>query len=376
MNTFTARHVTLVGGGTGGHMYPLIAIAEELGAATIPSVVSYLGPNTDYDRAFKELGVSVHHIPGSKLRRYTALSNFLDVFKFALGLIKALITLYILMPDIVLVKGGPGSLAAAFAARFYRIKIVVHESDAFPSLTTRLLARNAYSVLTSFPGSEAYLKNKNTRCIGNPVRAHLFTETLSDKEAMKATFGFDPGKPLLLIIGGSQGAQFLNSFILDNMAALLAQTQILHQTGKANFPAIELQLKDFLAEPKNRSVYQVRPYLENEALREALTAADLVVTRAGASALFEIALMKMPAIVVPIADSANNHQRHNANHYESAGAGIVLEEQNMKIHLFLNQLDKLLKNETTRQSMVKACEAFSKPKAAKEIADTLLNTTQ
>jgi len=368
------KHIALTGGGTGGHTYPLLAIAEELEIIPQTTKVTYLGPNKELSEKFRELGISSFHIPGSKLRRYASFTNISDILLFFLGLMKAVVYLYFIMPDILFVKGGPGSLPVALAARLFFIKIVVHESDAVPSLTTRAIAHFSSKIILSFEEAKRHFPENKVIVIGHPIRKSILDAERQNKENMKQSLGFNPANPLLFIIGGSQGAEIINDFVISNLDALLKSTQILHQTGRTHYKNIAKETAEFFKIPENRGKYQIRDYLDDVELAQALAASDLALTRAGAGTLFEISAVGLPSIIVPISQSANNHQRQNASAYAAQGGGVIIEEQNLTIHVFQSLLDKTLKDTDLQNQMSDRAKSFSKPLAAQEIAKLLANT--
>ncbi len=237
----------MTGGGTGGHIYPLIAVAAELqslcGERDILLDLRYLGAHGPYKELLEVNNILVRRVAQSKLRRYFSFRNFIDGPKFVYSLFQALFKTFWFMPDILFSKGGPGALAVVLAARFYRIPVVVHESDTIPGLSNLLSGRYAKLVLTSFSSTVQYFSNKEIMMVGNPIRRYLLKDIENEsREKYKRVLGFSSELPLILITGGSQGAQRINEFILDNLPALLEVTQILHQTGANNYDQI---IKEF-----------------------------------------------------------------------------------------------------------------------------------
>lgn len=276
------------------------------------------------------------------------------------------------MPDICFSKGGPGSLSVTYVCRFYFIPIVIHESDAVPGLANRLSARKARLVELAFESSKDYLKTAaEINLVGNPVRQEVLrAESLTDVEY---EFGFSPKEPVILFIGGSQGASKLNEFVFENLQKLIESFQVLHQVGWNNFPEYKREF-DFLYKDASsylRSRYYFVPYFEKN-IGSAYQGADIVVARAGANSIFELAALGKPSILIPLPESANNHQIENAYQYERKGAALVIEEENLLGSLLINEVNKLLTDKDRYELMSQAARNFYIPDTAQKIAQDVL----
>ncbi len=366
--------IVLTGGGTGGHIIPLLAVADELQSiAPGDLALTYVGPKSRYLGAFGERGIAVRTVAGAKLRRgYGFFLNILDVPRFFVSIIQALAKLYTLMPDAVFSKGGPGALAVVLAARFYFIPVIIHESDAVPGLTSRLSAPLAKRIAIAFRGVAAYFPEKKTFLAGVPVRPALLAN-IPSHEAAKRELQFNAGEPLLLVLGGSQGAAPLNAFVVENLAALLEKFQIFHQAGEANLAEVTGAAK--LALQNTAEVlcarYRVEGFLDERGLARALAAADIVLSRAGAGAIYELAAFGKPAIIVPV-ESDGGQQRANAREYAGSDAAVSMEQKNLSVHVFLDVAQRLLGDQGARENMERAAKLFFKPLAAQFIAKELL----
>lgn len=372
--------VLLTGGGTGGHIYPLVAVGAELqvqcAAKGLPLDLRYLGAYGPFKKLLQANNIKVRRVAESKLRRYMSLHNFIDGPKFIYSFCQAVLKMFFFMPDVVFSKGGPGALAVVLAAKFYFIPVIIHESDSVPGLTNLLSAKFAKLVLTSFPGVEAYFPSHQVQLVGNPIRRSLLTGLEAESKARdKGAYGFDPNLPLILVMGGSQGATSINDFILDNLLSILQITQVLHQTGRKNY---EQTLKEvsFIAKKMPEEVakrYKAVSYFGEE-IKEAYVAADLVVSRSSAGAIFEIAAFGKPSILIPLPANvaANDHQTKNAYDYTSLGAGEVMEQTNLLPNLFISHVKKITGDSSLSAQMSAAALAFAKPEAASKIAQILL----
>ena len=279
------------------------------------------------------------------------------------------------MPDVVFSKGGPGALAVVLAARFYRIPVVIHESDSVPGLTNHISSRFAKTIIISFDSAAKYFPGKQTILTGNPVRRSLIlTKAGETMTRNKGFLGFDPSLPLITIMGGSQGAAAFNNFILENLPKLLEFTQVMHQTGMANYDDVFGQALDLLNGMKEEvsKKYRIVSYLKED-LAPVYIASNLIVSRASAGSIFELAAFGKPSILIPLPPdvAAGDHQTENAKDYSKSGAAITIPQEDIKVKLIKEILD-LVQDQKRLDEMGKAAHTFSKPEAAKEVANIIL----
>jgi UDP-N-acetylglucosamine--N-acetylmuramyl-(pentapeptide) pyrophosphoryl-undecaprenol N-acetylglucosamine transferase len=373
MNQQTVR-IVVAGGGSGGHVYPALAVIDALkaraGELNIRLVIRRFGPRDGYETLFTDRGVAVSPLITGKVRRYASFQNITDIPKFFIGFLQALAKLYFFMPDAIFSKGGTGALPVVVAGWFYRIPVVVHESDALPGLTNLFSARFARRVLVSFPDAASSFASQKTTVVGAIARTEFLADRV-EKNTAKEALGFVATAPLVLVLGGSQGAQRINEFILENLGGIMEQAQILHQTGVANFSEVERLSHPILLTDSIKNRYLPVPYFESN-LNVALAAADVVVARAGSNTIADIAAFSIPAILIPITESANDHQRANAYAYAKNGAAVVIEEANLLAGIFSPQLQSLLGDQRLRSTMGAAAGKFFTPDAAKNIAAAIL----
>lgn len=367
-------HITFAGGGTGGHLYPLLSVADELQTRQDVDIrISYFGPENALMDEFVTRNIKTYKIASSKLRRYFDIQNIIDIPKFFFGILQAFFKLYSEMPDVVFSKGGPGALPVIIAAKWYMIPVVIHESDAVPGLTTRLSAKFAKRILVAFENAVQYFPAEKVRVVGNPIRKDL-AGNYGDAAVLKKQMQLDEHLQNVLVLGGSQGSMRINSFVLDSLKYFLSEMQIVHQTGAANFDEIQLLSKSILkgiGEPASTR-YHAFAYFPLARMKEALGAADIIISRAGSGAIFEIAASGKPAILIPLSDAANDHQRENAYAYAKTGAATVVEESNLTANLMLSLIHSMLKDETTIMKTQTAAKSFFKPLAARDIAEEIL----
>lgn len=373
-----AVRILLVGGGTGGHVYPLIAVAKALQSQGKEVDVRMMGDGDIFERAAKENNIPYTIIIAPKLRRYTSAGNILDVFKIPLALAQSLFKLLWLMPDIVLAKGGYTCAFPTLVARLYRIPVYLHESDSVPGLANTILAKRAKLVFTAFESAnQQFAKSgRPTMLVGNPFRAEL---CCVDRVAAHQALQLDPAKKTVLIIGGSQGAQQLNELILNGLVQLVQKGyNIIHQTGDKNFADVKKSIEQYMTEGKAdggygaliAAQYRVYPFLDQNQLATAYGAADVAVTRASAGVLTELSYSGKPMIIVPLPGSANDHQLYNAAELARFGA-VVMDGANVSMQVLLSQLERMLEP-TTYADLSVRIKAFAHPDAASRIAQTML----
>lgn len=375
--------ILLTGSGSGGHIYPLISVVNELKktalANNLETDLHYMGPKSDFTNQLLAVGqIEIHPIAGAKVRRYFSIGNLLDGPKFIFSLFQAISKMFWIMPDVTFSKGGTGAFPVVFASWFFKIPVIIHESDAVPGITNLMSAKFSQRIAVSFEKTAAYFDPKKTAWVGTPTREELLIAP-TEQSAAKEQLHFLAQEPLLLILGGSQGSKRINDFVLTNLSELIKITQILHQTGHANIVETKSLSRAALSETaiseEIRHRYEAIAYLEEE-LAYALSAADLIVSRAGSSAIFEIAAFGKPAILIPLKESANDHQKMNAFEFAAGGGGVVIEEENLLPHIFLNQIQTLLKDKVTLEQMAIASKKFYRAGAAKTIAEEILKLSQ
>ena len=370
--------IVLTGGGTGGHFYPVVAVAESIREIVkerklLDPEIYFFGPDAYDERALFDNDVVFVRTPAGKVRRYFSLLNITDAVKTVVGIVKTLIKLYQLFPDVVFSKGGYGAMPTLIAARILRIPVLVHDSDAIPGRATLFAAPFAKKIAVSFDEATEYfpeaLRSK-VALTGNPVR-HDIVHPAKDgaHEFMELA---DP-VPVVLILGGSQGAQVINDTVLAALPDLVQRYQVVHQTGETHFTQVSETAKVILDKNERRYRYKPFGYLSPLALKMAAGAADVVVSRAGAGGIFEIASWGVASIIVPLPSAAQDHQRFNAFAYARSGACIVLEQANLAPHLLISEIDRLFTNPKARNDMAEAALKFAKPDASRVLAEGLLD---
>lgn len=365
--------IVLTGGGSAGHFYPLIAIAEALNKKiekeNLISAKLYYVSTTAYDKkALFENHIEFKRVFAGKARRYFSLFNILDAFKMVFGVFKALWDMFVLFPDVVVSKGGYASVPAVFAAWIFGIPVVIHESDSVPGRTNRLVSRFARRVAVSWPEAAEFFPSEKTAVTGQPVRRELIAPI---EHGVYEYLKLDKQIPILFILGGSQGAKIINDSIVDILPDLISRYQIIHQTGQKNLESMKKMASVNLKSHPHKNFYRPFGYLNSFAMRMSAGAATIVISRAG-STIFEIAAWGLPSIIIPITNSNGDHQRRNAFNYSRRGACVVIEEENLSPHLLLSEINRLIDDEVFRKKMGEAAKKFFSPDAADKIAQEVI----
>lgn len=369
--------IVFTGGGTGGHFYPIIAIAEAINDLVrekklVPPKLYYLAPNSFDQNALFENSITHIKISAGKIRRYSSFRNVTDFFFTIMGTIAALFTLFRLYPDVVVSKGGYGSVPTILAAHLLRIPIIVHESDSKPGRANLLAAKFAEKIAISFESAAAYFPKEAQDKIartGIPIRKALST---IDAEGAEQYLGLEKGLPTILILGGSQGAMKINEVVLSSLTELVPLANIIHQTGRAHIKDVEAIARVVLSKSPEATRYHPIDYLSQTSLQRAAAVTNLVVSRAGANSIAEISLWGRPAILIPIPESVSHDQRSNAYSYAHTGAAIVLEEQNLTPHLFVSEIKRVMNDAELEKRMGASAAGFTDPDAARVLAEEVL----
>lgn len=367
--------IALTGGGTGGHFFPLIAIAKQLKNIALERGIynvdiRFYGPKTTdkslYDTALAGENIKFEPIMSGKLRRYFSFQNPIDLIKLLIGFFQAQWKLFLFMPDVIFSKGGYGSLPIVIVGWIFRIPIIIHESDSIPGLINKISSKFAKRVAIAFPSALKYFNKSKVAILGNPTREDLKNGSVDEA---KKIFNLKGDKPLIFILGGSQGARAINDLVMATLDDILLRYEIILVCGGWNYKDLYNESAARL-KPDQKPYFHLFPFLSEE-LKYAYAAANLIISRAGAGSIFEIAYLAKPSILVPLPNSAQDHQLENAYEYSKFGATIVMEQQNMTPHLFLNNIAHILNNETVIREMSAGAEKFATPQAARKIAEEI-----
>lgn len=363
--------IALAGGGTGGHVYPALAIADaishELSQCQERAEIVYLGtPGGVEEELVGRAGLPFVAVPAEPLRGRSPLGAARGLTSLGIGIVRAYRVLRDLQPQVLLATGGYASVPTALAARWRRVPLLVYLPDIKPGWAVRLLARLAQRVALTCHPSLRYLPTGKATVTGYPVRREFFQAC---RQGGRRRLGLDPQAPTLLVSGATRGAHSLNRAVADSLQTLLELCQLIHISGRTDAPWLG-QLHQELP-PKLQGRYHLYDYLHQE-MPWAMAAADLAVLRAGASVLGELPALALPAVLVPY-PYAGAHQRHNARYLAAAGAAVILEDN--QLHQLVPLLRELLADEKRRQRMAQASRRLAQPDAARSIARLLIEAT-
>ena len=363
--------ILFTGGGTGGHVYPLIATVREIRRIYPKKNLEfyYLGPKDEFSLILlSQEDLNIKTIVSGKIRRYASWKNFIDIcFKIPFGFLQSFFFLLTKRPDLVFSKGGSGSIAVTYSARFLGIPVFLHESDIVPGLSNQMTSKWAKKTLISFPKTE-YFDSEKTTLTGNPIRKEILD---GDKQKAVELFNLTLSKPIILIMGGSQGAETINDFVLRILNDLLKNYEIIHVTGTQNFKETSAEAQVIMEKDLDQYYHPIA-FLDEEKIKHAYKASDLIISRSGSGSIFEIAAVGKPSILVPLPSAAGDHQSKNAYAYSQTGAALVIEQENLTPNFFLENIQLLFLNPGKLEEMKQAALAFAKPLAARAVAREIL----
>lgn len=371
--------IVLTGGGTGGHFYPLIAIAQAIEdvcaeKTLIEPELYYVGP-APFDRAaLAEHDIIYKPSPAGSMRSYSALLSVLGFFSTGFGIIRSTWQLFKLYPDVVFSTGGYAAFPTLYAARILTIPVVIYDADATPGKVSLWSAKFARWIAVAHPDAGGKFPQKirdRIARVGHPIRKEI--EGFA-REGGYEFLKLDPSVPTIFFLGGSQGAKAINEVLMDALPDLLTHYNVVHQAGAANLDEVTKLSSVVLKDSRFTQRYKVFGLLNTLAIRMTAGISSLVVSRAGSGAIFEIASWNIPAILVPIPPDVSHDQTENAFSYARAGGAVVISQSNLTPHLLVAEIDRLMADEPKRKTMAEAAKQFSRPQAARKIAEILLET--
>lgn len=365
----------LTGGGTGGHIYPLLSILEELKNKLKEErlEVLYVGSRSGVEQEIiKNRNIPSFFIYSGKWRRYwlkwlpAALLNFRDLFLILIGFFQAFFIVTRYRPEIIIAKGGYVALPIVFAAWFCHIPVVTHESDIVMGFSNRMSAKIAKKIFVSFP-LKYYkgLPKDKLLFTGNPVRQEFYQNQKSKAHKSK-------NLPTILITGGSQGSRKINETVYKILPRLLQISKVYHSIGNSGFTGAE-NTKNALKEFQDR--YFIYDFLEEE-MPKIMQNCDLVVSRAGANTLAEISASSKPSILIPLKNAASDHQAKNAHIFEQNEAAVIIFEDNLTGETLIKNIKKLISNKDNLKKMGERASKVFHHNAASLIAEEILKIRQ
>ncbi len=359
--------VIISGGGTGGHIFPALAIAKEIKTRMPDANILFVGAQGRMEmekvplEGFEIIGLNI-----SGLQRRLTIKNMAVPVKLAGSLVKAWRIVRSFKPHVAVGVGGYASAPTLFAASLAGVPTLVQEQNSYAGLTNKLVARKAGTICVAYQGMEKYFPAEKLKWLGNPVRQDIISNTISKSVAL-AHFDLQPGKPVLLVVGGSLGALTINQSILEGIAKLKEhKIQLIWQTGKSFTEQAQ-------AASTNNHLVWTNSFISNMAM--AYAAADVVVSRAGALSVSELCLVGKPVILVPSPNVAEDHQTKNARSLELAQAAVLLADKDAKTKLVSLAIE-LINNEQEKTSLSANIRKLAKPDATEKIVDEILKLAQ
>lgn len=327
-----SKKIILTGGGTAGHVTPNIALLPGLKARGYE--IYYVGSYEGIEKKLmEEIGIPYTGIATGKFRRYLSAKNLTDPFRVLKGFGEAKKIMKELQPSIVFSKGGFVSVPVVLAAKKYKIPVIIHESDMTPGLANKLSLSAATKICHNFPETAQYLPKDKAVFTGSPIREEL---KKGDALAGRKMCGFSADKPAIMVIGGSLGSVAVNNAVRSSLDRLLANYQIVHLCGKGKTdPELE-----------GKSGYRQFEYIKAE-LKDLFAMSDIILSRAGANAICEIAALKKPNILIPLsAKASRGDQILNADSFKKQGFSEVILEEDLTDDLLVNTIDTVYQNRT------------------------------
>ncbi|MDY3351633.1 undecaprenyldiphospho-muramoylpentapeptide beta-N-acetylglucosaminyltransferase [Riemerella anatipestifer] len=364
INQDFAPRVLMSGGGTGGHIFPAIAIAQEIQRRFPKAEFLFIGAENKMEmERVPQAGFRIEGLKISGFNRSSLLANFKLPFKIVSSVRKANRIIKDFKPHVAIGTGGFASGPALYMASRLGVPTFVQEQNSLPGKTNLFLGKKAKAVFTAYPDMAHFFPKTQTIFSGNPIRQSLM-EGLTDTATAKEKLRLDPNKLSILSVGGSLGSRTLNNGWLENLERIKKEGwQLIWQTGKTEYQTIKDKVN------LEEDTIQLKEFITDMAL--AYSAADVIVSRAGAIAISELSVVKKPILLVPLPFAAEDHQTKNAMVLVEKNAARMVKDVEMK-ERFWNMLSEICGNENLRKEMGQNLSYFAKPKATEEIVDEII----
>ncbi len=360
----TSPKIIISGGGTGGHIYPAIAIADEIRSRLPEAEILFVGALGKMEmEKVPKAGYPIKGLPIAGIDRGNILSNLSFPSKLlkSLKLAKQIINEF--QPDVAIGTGGYASGPLLWQASKKGIPVIIQEQNSFPGITNKLLKNKAAAICVAYDGISQFPKDK-THHTGNPIRSEIF-QNLTNRDVALNSYGLDPDKKTILSIGGSQGSRTLNNAWKNDLQKIQdTGVQLIWQTGKLDYEKIKNEV------PNDLKGIHITEFIYD--MKTAFAVADVIVSRAGAMAISELSLVGKPVILVPFPFAAEDHQTKNAMALVSKNAALMFTDSQVPEHLVQASLD-LIQNEEEQRKLSENLKKLGKPNATKEIVDILLS---
>lgn len=366
--------VIISGGGTGGHIYPALAVAAQL-RDKYDADILYLGSDDGLEADLvPAAGFRLVVVKAGKLRRYLSWSTLIGVGRVPVGMVQAIGIVREFQPHVAFTSGGYVAVPAGLVARLNGVPLVMHQQDVPPNLSNKLIAPLATRISVAFADSLRYFPACKTLHLGNPVRQEILDICQVTPQQARGELGFAPELPLLLVTGGSQGSRHLNQVVVKALPRLLKSCQVLQISGNKLFAETQALSDEVLAtlDAQDRQHYRLVPYMLDE-MPMALQAAELVICRAGAATLSELAVLGKPSILVPLPPAiGGSPQEVNADTFGRKQAAEVIRDGDLQPDVLLERVDHIITSPACLLSMANAVRTFAKPMASRDIVETIV----
>lgn len=387
--------ILVVGGGSGGHVTPVVAVVREILKVRPRAKIEFWTDKKYYKNARKitienGLDIKIRKVVAGKLRRYTnftfitylqnfdvVIKNVVDFFKTIGGLFQSFFRLLVNRPDVIFLKGGYVCLPVGVVAHLLRIPYVIHDSDAAPGLTNRVLSKHATKIATGMPLEYYNYPEERAEWTGIPISEEFSPASEAKQRALKKELGFDEKEPLIVVTGGSQGAQHINEAMREILPQVLKISSVMLIAGRERYPEM-LDLKDYEVWEEGELKTNFRIIEFSAEMYKLFGAADIVISRAGASTMTELSSMAKAVIMVPNEKLPGYHQVKNAAAYEKANAAVVVPDDKMHEdpELLLKAVRRLINHPEEREEISKNLKKFSKDNAAENLAKTVISVAK
>lgn len=362
------------GGGTGGHVYPAIAVATQL-RDIYQAEILYLGSDDGLETELvPAAGFRFAAVKAGKLQRFVSWRTVTGVARVPVGMAQAASIVREFRPDAAFTSGGYVAVPAGLAARLNSTPLIMHQQDVPPNLSNKLLAPLATRISVAFEDSLQYFPGRKTLLLGNPVRQAILDVCQTSSQQARISLGFAPDRPLLLVTGGSQGARHLNQVICQALPELLKYCQVLQISGTKLFSETSTLAESTMAglDEETKQRYRLVPYMDVQ-MPMALQAAELVICRAGAATLSELATLGKPSILVPLPPAiGGSPQEVNADMFGRKLAAEVMRNVDLKVESLVASVSSMLTTPARLLAMSEAVKSFAKPNATQEIVESIV----
>jgi UDP-N-acetylglucosamine--N-acetylmuramyl-(pentapeptide) pyrophosphoryl-undecaprenol N-acetylglucosamine transferase len=370
--------VLISGGGTGGHIYPALAVATRL-QELYQAEILYLGSDDGMERELvPAAGFRIATVKAGKLRRYLSWGTLQGIGRVPVGIAQAVSIVRRFRPHVAFTSGGYVAVPAGLAARLSGTPLFMHQQDVPPNLANRLIAPLATHISVAFADSVPYFSARKTLHLGNPVRQAILDIRQVEPEKARRQLGFVAELPLVVVTGGSGGARHLNQVVAQSLPELLRFCQVLQISGNYLFEETRVLTKQCMEQldEEARGRYRLVPYMSDE-MPTALQAASLVACRAGAATLSELAVLEKPNILVPLPPAiGNSPQEANADAFARRQAAEVIRNDALKPEIFIEQVRNIITQPARQEQMVNGLRSFARPEATQDIAQAVVKIAQ